>query len=186
LSDIDNEIRELDLARIAASMPLLLPELAVAMGWAAAVNLEESGHRPGILLEVDGSVRRAFTLAWPVLRPDAFRSWADPDESTEHGACAIAALLVEALTDLTMIERARKGTGFDYWLGRRDDAAPLFQNKTRLEVSGIRQGDAAEVRRRERQKLAQVARLETEHTGRLPVIVVVVEFGTPRSRFTRE
>lgn len=185
MGDSREEIRQLDLASLATFMPRLLPELAVAMGWAAAVNLEEVGHQPGVLLEVDGSVRGNFVLSWPSTYPQALRSWADPDEATEQGACAVAALLVAALTELTIVERARKGTGFDYWLGRRDDPEPLFQNKTRLEVSGIRRGEATEVRRRERQKLAQVARLETEHTGRLPVIVVIVEFGTPRSRFTQ-
>jgi hypothetical protein len=42
------------------------------------------------------------------------------------------------LTDYTIVERACKGTGFDYWLGDEDD--DLFQWKARLEISGILKG----------------------------------------------
>jgi hypothetical protein len=129
LSDADDAIHTLDLAVIATSMSRLLPELAVAMGWAAVVSLEEGGHRSGTLVEVDGSDRGTFALVWRSPRPEALRSCADPDEATEHGACAVAAMLVEALTDLTIVERSRKGTGFDYWLGRRDDPRPCFRRR---------------------------------------------------------
>jgi len=41
-----------------------------------------------------------------------------------------------------VIERSRKGTGFDYWLGSADEVGELpFQNKVRLEVSGIGKAD---------------------------------------------
>jgi hypothetical protein len=47
-------------------------------------------------------------------------------------------MLIRQLTQFTVIERSRKGTGFDYWLGSEDEAGELpFQNKVRLEVSGI-------------------------------------------------
>jgi hypothetical protein len=48
-----------------------------------------------------------------------------------------AILLMRALTGYTVIERSRKGTGFDWWLGTEDN---LFQGKVRLEVSGILRG----------------------------------------------
>jgi len=106
------------------------------------------------------------------------RAWADPDEATEQGACGIAALLVDALTDYTILQRARKGPGFDYWLGKKGSASVLFQDKARLEVSGIRSGDEREIARRVRQKTKQIQR----SNGMLPGLVAVVEFGTPRSR----
>ena len=79
-----------------------------------------------------------------------------------------------------MVEWARRGTGFDYRLGPPGSLELLFQDKTRLEVSGIRRGEDAGVLARERRKLAQMARAEGVQTQTLPGIVVVVEFGAPR------
>ena len=78
-----------------------------------------------------------------------------------------------------MLERSFKGTGFDYWMGNpaqhdENDELP-FQNLTRLEVSGILQGDAVRIARRVKVKLDQVE--PTDHVG--PAIIVVVEFGGP-------
>src|ERR1035438_522994 len=39
---------------------------------------------------------------------------------------------------MVVVLRSRKGTGFDYWLGKGGDAA--FAAKARLEVSGILDG----------------------------------------------
>jgi hypothetical protein len=156
------------------------------MAYAAAVCLEERGHQTGIPIHVtvDGSTVQRLPLYWPAASPEAQRSWADPDEATEQGACAIAALLVDTLTDLTILERSRTHSGFDYWLGPRNHPTPLFQDKTRLEVSGIRHAEEDRVRARERQKFAQITRNESSQTRRLPCIVVIVEFGMPQSRFT--
>jgi hypothetical protein len=109
--------------------------------------------------------------------------WRNQEEATQFGACGIAALLVRALTDLVIVERSRTRTGFDYWLGHSEGDEVLFQGKTRLEVSGIRRGTLGQISRREREKLEQLARGEGRGLGRhLPAVVVVVEFGTPRSK----
>jgi hypothetical protein len=105
--------------------------------------------------------------------------WADPGETTEQGAYGIALLLVRALTGLTVVERSRKGTGFDWWLGPDDR---LFQAKARLEVSGIREGDLRTIRSRVRVKVKQTERSDVSG---FPAFVVVVEFGTPRARVVR-
>jgi hypothetical protein len=50
---------------------------------------------------------------------------------------------------LFSIERSRKGTGFEYWLGTSETDEELpFKNKVRLEVSGIRSGDSSRVKAR--------------------------------------
>jgi hypothetical protein len=98
-------------------------------------------------------------------------------ESTEWGAYGIAALLVQAVTDLHIVARARKGTKFDFWLCARKATGDLFQNASRLEVSGILNGDSAAVSARVKQKVVQVAK----GASSLPACVVVVEFGGPRS-----
>ena len=100
--------------------------------------------------------------------------------ATEHGAYGIACLLILDLTGLTVIQRSRKGTGFDFWLG--DDEELPFQNKARLEVSGIRQGDAARVAARVAQKKKQTGRSD----GFLPAYVIVVDFGTPLARVIKK
>jgi GrpB-like predicted nucleotidyltransferase (UPF0157 family) len=108
------------------------------------------------------------------------RSWNDPEEATEYGAVAIAALLAKRETGHTVIERSRKGTGFDYWLG--NDSGTLFQQKARLEVSGIRHGNERAVQGRVRMKLKQTEPSD----GSFPAYVVVVEFGTPLAEVRRK
>lgn len=76
------------------------------------------------------------------------------------------------------MEISRKGTGFDYWLGRKDSNALLFQNKARLEVSGIRRGDEVAIETRVRRKLKQIEPTD----ALLPGLVAVVEFSSPRTR----
>jgi len=51
-----------------------------------------------------------------------------------------------------------------------------FENKARLEVSGIRNGDQKVVTARVRAKLMQT---EVSDETRLPAYIVVVEFGHP-------
>lgn len=96
----------------------------------------------------------------------------------EHGACGIAVLLVDSLTEYTVVERSQKGTGIDYWLGKKGANEPLFQAKARLEISGIRQGGEKDIETRVRRKETQIAPSD----GSLPGIIVVVEFSAPRAR----
>jgi hypothetical protein len=77
---------------------------------------------------------------------------------------------------MVVVERSKKGPGFDYWLGNEDeDGEELFQRKARLEVSGILSGSRLQVQARVRQKKEQM-----KPSDRLaPGYVAVVEFGTP-------
>jgi hypothetical protein len=107
----------------------------------------------------------------------------DQQSATELGAYGVAFLLVLNLTDCTIIKRSRRGTGFDYWLGKEQDNAELpFQNKERLEVSGIRSGDNSHVKARVKEKLKQV---QPSHATASPALIVVVEFSTPLSQMVR-
>jgi len=181
----DAEIPRLRLESLAADTFGMSAEWGAAIAQAAAVCLKEEGHSSGIMLSVDGSVSNRFTLTWIEPSMSAHRCWADSEDATEHGAYAVAIVLVHELTPLTVVERSKKGTGFDYWLGERDHPTPLFQEKSRLEVSGIRTGTNALVLAREQAKIKQVNLHATEATKSLPAIVVIVEFSTPRSRYTR-
>ena len=109
--------------------------------------------------------------------PEAKRHfWNDLEEATQQGAYAVAILLIRALTGYTVIERSRKGTGFDWWLGTEDN---LFQGKARLEVSGILRGTMRRINSRIKARMDQ-----TRQSDKLALTayVVVVEFGTPRAK----
>jgi len=79
-----------------------------------------------------------------------------------------------------VIQRSRKGTGFDYWMG--DESALPFQNKARLEISGIRKGGESDIKTRVKQKLKQT----NQSDGKLPAYVIVIEFGRPVAEVRRK
>lgn len=98
--------------------------------------------------------------------------------ATEKGAESIVACLMHDLTDHVFIEQAFDHTGFDYWLGDRDDEGPHFQKKVRLEISGIlRETSSNTVDHRISDKLERLSRYPDER----PVKIAVVEFSTPRT-----
>jgi hypothetical protein len=90
---------------------------------------------------------------------------------------------MKQLTHLTVVERSRKGTGFDYWLGitRNTDGLP-FQKIARLAVSGIRQGNLSQVRARVKLKLEQIA----SSNSRTTAYIVIVEFSQPSACIIRK
>jgi len=110
------------------------------------------------------------------------RCYADLQFATEFGAYGVAVLLVETFTQFSVLERSQKGTGFDYWLAPKGSTAPLFQEKRRLEVSGLLDGDESDMRGRLREKVAQLGRGGVP----LPGYGVVVHFGRPESRVAME
>lgn len=157
--------------------PGLSPQRGAALCQAAAVCLEHVGHTSGATLNVDGSYHESFRLLWPSAAEQFRRTWADMQDATEHGAYGVALAVMDALTGLVAVQRAVKGTGFDYWLAPVGAGGPLFQGTTRLEVSGVLVGDRSVVRQRVREKVEQTKVSD----GKLAAFVVVVEFGEPKS-----
>jgi hypothetical protein len=142
--------------------------------------LEDRGHANGVVLKVAGTFNRTFKLYWEHVDEQTRRFCADEEVTTEHGAYGIAFLLIKKLTEYTIIERSRKGPGFDFWLGKDNES--LFNKKARLEVSGIRDGDMTTVKTRARQKINQVKPSD----GQLPAYVVIVEFSMPLSEVVKK
>jgi hypothetical protein len=163
----------LDLRELQKGLPAITPALGEALAEASGVCLTERGHTQGTPLQVQGCATTTYALYWPAVTDQMLRSWNDPEVATEHGAVGVAVLLATRVTGHTVIERSRKGTGFDYWMG--DDGDSLFQKKARLEVSGIRSGDERLLSARVRQKIKQTIPSD----GALPAYVIVVEFGCP-------
>ena len=173
------DIRELDLKSL-SSVSGLSNAWATFLCEAASFCLEKHGHANGTKLIVDGDSRMFLSLLWCRSSPGSWSSWSDLGQATEFGAYGIAILLVINLTEYKAIERAVKGTGIDYWLGTD---SLLFQQKARLEVSGIFKGSEAKVDERARQKAVQTG--QSDKT-RMPVYIVIVEFGTPRSKIIKK
>ena len=129
-------------------------------------------------LEMDGSID-AVVLKWKNDCNDVIiRTYADMQYTTEHGAVCLAVMLTTNFTPYTILERSRKGTGFDYWLGDKDCA--LFQKKARLEVSGILKGDDTALKNRYKAKVIQTGRSDV--TG-LPAYISIIEFSKPKAIF---
>lgn len=138
---------------------------------AASVCLDDQGHsspKPMDIIKPEG--KETVTINWDPLPARAKGSW-DLVDATEWGACGIAALIVCKPRGLAM-ERAKTGSGIDFWLG----SGPLMQRSARLEVSGILSGPER-IRERGKQKLNQTQK----SAGELPVTVVIVEFSRPES-----
>ena len=146
---------------------------------AASVCLEVCAHQSGVSMTVSGDLSsHSLQVTWSPTNQQVRNCYADLQFATEFGAYGIAVLLIERLTDLTVFERSRKGTGFDYWLAAKGSSQPLFQDKSRLEVSGILNGNAVDLKRRMQQKLVQLERGGVS----LPGYGVVVHFAAPESR----
>lgn len=150
------------------------PAFGECLAQAAAVCLEQQRHTSPKEIQISGDFECPGKLEWTIPTEQSRRCWNDDGYATEHGAYGIAALLVEHC-GLEVVERSKKKTGFDFWLGSTDDTDGLFQGKTRLEVSGIRCSDDSTINTRVKHKLRQT----NPSDGNLPAIVVVVEFGNP-------
>src|SRR6202166_2099199 len=136
----------LTLDSLVHGFPHIPSEGGAMMAQAAAVCLDHQAHTSAVRLVVDGAFTTTFSLSWSEGITEAKRRfWNDLEEATEQGACAVAILLIRALTGYTIVERAMLGTGVDWWLGTDDE---LFQHKARLEVSGILRGDARAITKR--------------------------------------
>lgn len=171
----------LDLLALCDGLPTLTPARGRAFAEAAGVSFEAAGHlQDEAIMVVRGLVNEEWLTRWPAVTEQMRRTYNDIPEATEEGAYGLAILVVRAITRLTVVERSAKGTGFDYWLG--EDTGYPFQNKARLEVSGMLHGTASQVNARVRQKENQT-RLSDK--SRLPAYVVVVEYGEPQARVSK-
>lgn len=155
-------------------MPAISAYEGGSLAEAASVCLKANAHRSPVSLIVRGDYKRSASLTFLEVTDQMNRTHGDPEVATERGACAIAILLVCALSEYTVVHRSYKGTGVDYFLGDRSDF--LFQQKARLEVSGIGNGSKTEISRRKKIKLEQTKRSDALQ---IPAIVVIVEFSEP-------
>ncbi|MCR4316367.1 MAG: hypothetical protein NUW37_08470 [Planctomycetes bacterium] len=173
----------LDLRELSSRFRPGLTKVAGAyLAEAATVCLASNSHFSGVVLDVYGGIEKKYELQYINADDQMKKTHGDDEVATESGACAIAILILEATSGIVVDARSRKGTGFDYWL--RVDNSPsdgYFQDRVRLEVSGIRKGDIRAIEYRAYRKVEQV----TKSNGELSAFVVVVEFGTPLAKVVK-
>jgi len=168
----------LEVDRLKRGFVGISPTVGSAHAEACLVCMDQHHHTSGIHLQVSGDfLDSQVTLEWnDTLSQQIADSWNDLTIATEWAACGIAFLLVEALLGYTVIRQARKGHGFDYWIGEDNGQANLLQEKAVLEVSGIlRASNESMIRSRVNQKLIRLNETELE------AYVVVIEFSRPLS-----
>ncbi len=171
----------LNLNDLSRGLPAITPNWGATLAEIAGVCLESQKHTQGTQLCLYGYRDNVYGLTWPVVTGQARRTWNDLREATQFGAAAIAVLIAKREIGYAVVDRAVIGTGIDYWMGDESDGPP-FQNKARLEISGILKADGdgnnvkREVSARVREKLTQTD--PSDHTA-IPAYVVVVEFGSP-------
>ena len=169
----------LDMDILKEGLPGITPAIGTLFAEASLLCFHQHGHPVGTRLIIDGTFKTSHPVIWSdAITEQTVDAWQDQQEATEFGACGIAILLVLKLTSYTVIRRAVKGDGIDYWFGKQD-AQPPFQNAARLEISGILTGDDSAIRRRLREKQAQT----TPTDGLLPAHVVIVEFSSPLAHY---
>ena len=164
----------IDVSQLEAGLPAITPAFGATLVEAIAICFDDQNYASGSSFQVDGDFQTQVQFLYPNVTVQMRRCWNDEESTTEQAAYGIAFLLIRHLTNLTVIERSRRGTGFDYWLGIERPNLP-FQRMMRLEVSGIRCGNSRLINARVRMKINQVRRFDNA----LPAYVVVVEFGIP-------
>jgi hypothetical protein len=170
------------LAKLDEGMPGVSRRIGQRLAEASAFCFNHQQHQPGVELQVQGLTCTSMRVYWEhEITEQIINAWDDHQEATEAGATGIAFLIILELTEFTVIRRARKGTGFDYWLGYKD-AEILFQDSARLEISGILRGSANEIRARVNKKKKQTHPTD----GTLPAYIVVVEFSKPETHVVQK
>jgi hypothetical protein len=173
----------LNLSDIKDGFPGITPILGATCYEACMVCLHRNNHADGVLLELHGDNKATISLVWEDHFDDQTdRAWQDQEYTTEHGAICISVMLIKKCTDYTIIERSRKSTGFDYWLGKKDEIP--FQNSARLEISGI----FKETEQNTIGKRLKIKKKQTNQSDetRLPAYISIIEFGKPQAIFAKK
>lgn len=168
----------LDLAALCDGAPALTRALGTTLYEAASVCFSRWHSASATTIVVRGDHEASYGVSWVDADDQMRRAYNDDGVAVEQGAYGVAIALVRRLEDEVVIERSKKGTGFDYWLG--DSDGEPFQRKARLEVSGLHDGSDSRIRSRVVQKRGQTT---VSDRTRLPARVVVVQFKQPVAHY---
>lgn len=172
-----NSAQKLFLDELENGLPGISKAWGKFLGEASSYCLTLKNHASGVEMTVKGDGETVFQVFWNnKITGQTRKAWNDTQELTEYGATGIAILLIQEMTEYTVIKRARKGEEVDYWLGYKSDKPP-FRNKARLEISGILEGNELKIKARLKQKLEQT----NPTKSKLPTYILIVEFSKPVS-----
>lgn len=135
-------MNELDLDTLHTGIPALTPIRAGFHREACVWCLLECGHYNSVkmkVIEKPSSNLSSYKIVWnehEIDKSALYRAY-NKNDGPEHGAVAIALLLIRERTDFTVVRRSVTHTGIDYWLGYKETVDnQLFKENARLEVSG--------------------------------------------------
>jgi hypothetical protein len=170
-------VKNIDLVNTMDFGSYVLPNMYSYYAEAAAICFEENNFTGSVSLKIEGAYTAQFHITWTPVNQQIKDMHNDLINETEYGAYCIAFLIIHLLTDLKIIRRSKRKTGFDYWLGDKTGEYP-FDNTARLEVSGILKGNIFDVKRRIKEKQIQVKQSDESD---LPAYIIVTEFSNPVS-----
>jgi hypothetical protein len=171
----------IDITQLNKGLPTVTEKFCQMFAETAIFCLQHNSHKSShCVLDCINNINAddTFKLIWPEPDKRINDTYNDLEEATEYGATGIAILLSIKLTKYSTVLRSYKTTGFDYWLGDKTDS--LFQEKARLEISGILNGNDTQFNTRIKQKFKQT---NTSDNSGLECFVSVVEFGKPKASF---
>lgn len=95
---------------------------------AASLCLESQRHPLEVTLKLisESTSIDSVTIKRLVVTEKIRRAHNDMQDATEFGAYGIAIMLVRKILGLMVVEKSRKGTGFDYWLGTEENDSELL------------------------------------------------------------
>ncbi|MBF0320505.1 MAG: hypothetical protein HQL01_11955 [Nitrospirae bacterium] len=175
-----NNLRSIDLSDLGkGAIPALTRHCGFTFAESAVVCFEQQGHSNIVNLKVEGDFEELFEFTLPEVTDQMRNCYNDKERATEDGAYGVAIMLILNLTDYTVIEKSRKGTAFDYWLGKKDDNDPC--KRARLEVSGIRNGNDSDINKRLNIKTKRLQKQENP----MSAFIIIVEFSKPKSNIKK-
>ena len=150
---------------------------------AAGVCLESQKHRSGVIVQVEGAFSEKISVSWEKIDLKTRHSWQNLTESVEEAAYGLAIIVIWQLTPLKVLKQSFKKSGFDYWLGEKNNLNQPFKEKARLEVSGILKGNNGQINQRLKEKLTQT---EQSNNLNFPVFVIIAEFSNPKVKIIKK
>jgi hypothetical protein len=179
-------MRKLNLNKLKAGLPVISKNRGANMAEAIAFCLTMQGFKSGVQLNIEGDYKDIFEIVWTDII-DIIKSWQYWKEATEEAAMGLSVLVLMELTAYNYFERSHQATGYDFWLDSiESENWREIENKklAKLEISGIwKETKSNSVNMRINQKLKQVKRVFIEK--KLPIIITVIEFGTPKGKIIK-
>ena len=167
-------------------LPAITPVMGAMLAEALIICLYRNGFESGINIDVENEKDDLikFEINWTdEVDSQTDSSWKDQMMATEFGAVGLSILLVSKLTNYTVVQQSYRSTGFDYWLGTKNEQNDNFTNTARLEISGVFNGSKNVIKQRVKLKIAQT---NTSDYMNLPAYISVIEFSIPFAIFTKK